>query len=546
MPTESSSSYPRVGVSFERISQELGITSATVHNWVKTGELTLISQGMISHESYTHFVSKVVGVEKLHKRANKRQRDTHDHNSLRASIFQSISKGSIPGALLAQHYENAVSNSFKNREGVYYTPPSVVLSLFNSIPTEFSSKRFLDPCCGTGNFLVEALNQGLKPENIYGSDVDEIAVAIAAYRIKELCGEDTPINLQVGNFLEQPLPVERVIDIILTNPPWGAKIPLRERKGYASHLNLFQSSDTCSLFMKKAFEIVKPEGFVGMLLPESFFSVHSFQEIREFLLERKITFVHDYGKAFPGLVSKAVGIAIKNSACRQESIPSVRCLRKGHAYARNQTHFTSNPKSQINYHVSEAEQRALRHLFSQPHITLAGNARWALGIVTGNNHKFLSRERKPGYIPVYRGVDIFREYIKESSHYMPEDLSLYQQVAPESLYKAASKLVYRFISSRLVFYHDTEKRYFLNSANMLLPYDQFPVTTTVLCEYLNSKVINWLAASIFHSRKVLRSDLECIPIFPDILGRKSYFDEPSFLDAVGLVRNNENESYEVM
>lgn len=40
-------------------------------------------------------------------------------------------------------------------------------------------KKILDPACGTGNFLLTLLKNGVKPDYIYGNDIDSIAVSIA-------------------------------------------------------------------------------------------------------------------------------------------------------------------------------------------------------------------------------------------------------------------------------------------------------------------------------------------------------------------------------
>ena len=83
------------------------------------------------------------------------------------------------------------------------------------------------------------------------------------------------------------------------------------------------------------------------------------------------------------------------------------------------------------------------------------------------------------------------------------------------LIQAQEKLVYRFISSRLVFFCDTRQRYFLNSANMLVLNDDFPLSANQLAETMNSQLTNWLFHQIFHTHKVLRGDLESLPIFTD-------------------------------
>ena len=167
-----------------------------------------------------------------------------------------------------------------------------------------------------------------------------------------------------------------------------------------------------------------------------------------------------------------------------------------------------------------------------------------LGIVTGNNKRFVRETMASGYIPVFRGCDISKDSLATPSAFIPDNLSLYQQVAPCNLYTAKDKLIYRFISSNLVFFHDTEQRFILNSANMLLLDDGFPITSQVLTRFLNTKIINWLFRSIFETHKVLRSDLECLPIFTEFLVAENDFEEPWLLDHLGIAEDGDG-SYRV-
>ena len=107
--------------------------------------------------------------------------------------------------------------------------------------TDVEGKTFLDPCCGSGNFIIEAIKKGFAPENVYGFDTDENAVAITKKRIKELCGYESDnifcedfLRLQpIANSQQQPLSISQIFrfsdsqvfkfDYIFTNPPWGKK-----------------------------------------------------------------------------------------------------------------------------------------------------------------------------------------------------------------------------------------------------------------------------------------------------------------------------------
>lgn len=108
-------------------------------------------------------------------------------------------------------------------------------------------------------------------------------------------------------------------------------------------------------------------------------------------------------------------------------------------------------------------------------------------------------------------------------------MSLYQQVAPKELYEAEEKIIYRFISSSLVFYFDNEQSYILNSANLFVVDPEFPVSGRKLSKLFNLPIYTWAFQKIFETHKILRSDIECLPIYVDFLGLVSEPTEDALL-----------------
>ena len=69
----------------------------------------------------------------------------------------------------------------KSQKGAYYTPSTIV----NEIVSEYVKKdsKVFDPCCGTGQFLLAFAEVVENPVDIYGIDLDEVAVRIARLNI---------------------------------------------------------------------------------------------------------------------------------------------------------------------------------------------------------------------------------------------------------------------------------------------------------------------------------------------------------------------------
>ena len=531
-------------MSVDDAADALRVSNATIRNWVKTKYLRVDSSGNVLRASIEEFERDVAGIEKLTKRANKSQADSHDHAALQAEIVRALELQQDASESLSEKYESSLSDSFRNQEGIYYTPHQIAIQFFSHLPKDVSNLTFCDPCCGTGNYLLAAIEHGFSPENVYGFDTDPIALQIARNRFSAVTGVN-PRTLKEADFLKavcEGSKKERLecFDVIFTNPPWGKKLAKSDKTIKAKLLGAGKCLDTSALFFFASLKSLRPNGYLGLLLPEAFFNIATFQDARERALCYQIIALYDFGRPFKKLLTKAKGIVLQVRPSGKDC--SVTCSTSNQIHKLKQSCFRQNPKSVINFSMSANECDALLHIFTFPHLTLTNYARWGLGIVTGNNSRYISDIPKVGYVPVYRGSDVHLERMTRPTAFISDDFSQYQQVAPLDLYRAPEKLIYRFISSDLVFHFDSEQRYVLNSANIFVLNESFPWSGEVLARYLSSSVINWIFKSLFQTHKVLRSDLEQLPLFTEFLSANVQFSEVRLLEYLGI-RSDKNGSF---
>ena len=523
-------------ITIEEAAIRAGVSTATIRNWIKTKYLSKVGKGSVSLESFETFEGEVSGIEKLTHRANKSSKDEHDHEALEAEIISSISASSSSLEELGSKYEEKLSDSYRNREGIYYTPKNVISDLFKRPAEDISGLTFCDPCCGSGNFIIQAIENDFKPENVYGYDVDPVAVEITKARIYEKSGYRSN-NIQVANFLDIATESSRKkYDYIFTNPPWGKKLKKEIRSSKGAELGAGKSIDTCSIFFFACLASLEMDGTLGLLLPDSFFNIAVFEDARKEAVRLKIERLIDYGKAFKGLVAKAQAIVLKNTPAKPSS--ETKCQIGGAYFNRKVSSFIKNPKTILNLYCSKEDAEVLEYLYSRKHITLKGRASWGLGIVTGNNKKHIQATPSDGVAPVYKGADITAKGLLPVSNYISTDFSLFQQVAPMDIYEAKQKLVYKFISSGLCFFYDDKQRFFLNSANILVPDSDLQVSPQILAKYLSSSLMNWIYTKTFNSHKILRGDLESLPIYVDLIGEVENFDEDKLLNNIGVKKDN--------
>ncbi|MBS1957944.1 MAG: N-6 DNA methylase [Bdellovibrionales bacterium] len=518
-------------LSIEAASLVASVSTATIRNWIKTGYLTQSGKGLITKASLDHFIKNVAGTEKLNSRANKKHKDEHDHKDISKKINDLLTQ--YPAEKVGDEYEHLLADSYRNKEGIYYTSPEIVSDMLNKVQITPQSK-FLDPCCGSGNFIIAAIRSGISPENVFGFDTDENAVSIIKKRIRDEFNIETK-NIKVGDFFEEAIILKNQsvkFDLIFTNPPWGKKLEKSEKENLARIFNCGNSNDTSSLFMGASLDLLKKDGFLGFLVQEAFFNIATFEDVRSRILDKDILHLIDYGKAFQGLITKAQTIIVKNTPPAENNTT---CNLEGVTFNRAQESFKKNPKKIFNFWADEDDSKVINRLYATNHKTLLGNAKWALGIVTGNNARFCKSEPSEGYLPIYKGLDINKNGLKEATTFITRDFSSCQQVAPIEMYEAKEKIIYKFITSKLCFFYDDKGRYILNSANLLIP--DIGIQPSQLTDLLNSEIMNWLFQKLFNTHKILRGDLEVLPIHVDYFKNHSDFNEQDYLNYLNIKKS---------
>lgn len=522
------------GLTLREAAQRLSVSQATIRNWIHSGLLNTVDGKLLQSDVDTFALAQLHN--KLKSRANKLRKDSHDQSELSETICGYIQSNELSGEEIALKYESSLSESFKNKEGVFYTPPYIVADMMDDI-SGTCGKTFLDPCCGSGNFIMEAIRKGFAPESVFGYDTDENAVAITKKRIFDATGYNSS-NIVCGDFLKSANTISRRFDCIFTNPPWGKKIPKCVKDNYAAVYKAGNSNDTCSLFYFASLSLLKSDGRMGLLLPDAFFNIGTFEEARKSLLSScEILRLIDYQRPFKSLLTKAKAFVMAKE--KQADFGFVNCgIYNQEKFIRSQRGFLSLPKHILNFGISEEENDVVRHVYSLSHITLKDNATWALGIVTGNNEKFCKKNREKDTVPVFRGKDIFPDHVAESGLFIDKSLKNCQQVAPRECYDASEKVLYRFISNRIICFYDTEQRYILNSANLFILKPSFPISYKNIVALLNSDFMNWLFQSVFCTHKILRGDLEELPIWTDYFEQYAFFSEETLLEFLKIEKKN--------
>lgn len=264
-----------------------------------------------------------------------------------------IRKSSV--AAKAKVYELFIDSIFRGKEGQYFTPRTIVEFMVDLVCVQYGSEgmRVLDPACGSGGFLVtsyermkEDLDHKYKKRNSKGELVEEfkdehsrneydaamnnlrrLLIGIdkdgdlaATTRMNMIMHGDGSVNVYYANALDKEharikkiISKENTVDAILTNPPMGLKIGIKNKKTnkvseedtrildqYTISKLKFDKKkqklvaskvkmqDSPALFLERCLDVLKDGGYLCTVIDDGLLSNPSDRYIREYIKQRAI------------------------------------------------------------------------------------------------------------------------------------------------------------------------------------------------------------------------------------------------------------------
>lgn len=264
----------------------------------------------------------------------------------------SITKGAAQhGDVIGAFFEEILRTGFKQDRGMYFTHDNVVRFMIEAVDLGGLTKDIwrksdhpenrlpyiIDPACGSGTFLLHAMNcitetvkknesslvtdhdseqfysarlSDSQPnywaENfIYGFD-PKFIMAITAKVNMVLHGDGSahvikddafkPFSEYNGLRLRACSPAQRSIpqssykadlcetfDVVLSNPPFGVTIASEVRTKLGKTFTLPESTPSEGLFLERCFQLLKPGGRLAVVLPESVLNAKEMAAVRLFI-----------------------------------------------------------------------------------------------------------------------------------------------------------------------------------------------------------------------------------------------------------------------
>jgi hypothetical protein len=239
----------------------------------------------------------------------------------------------IPVEVISAIYERFLQTSDRN-DGAFYTPrflAEAVLDVALAPMASLLDRRYLDPSCGSGIFLVGLFNRmaeewkrsnptvssndrrarelrNILCSSLYGIDVNPTACRITAFSlylayldqlsprdIQELqkkghklprlvhyrgeSAETVEGNIWCSDFFDESAPYPADVDLVIGNPPWGstasAGTPAARWCGASDRDCPIPDKQISAAFIWKAARHVRPDGRVSLVLPHGTLFNHS-------------------------------------------------------------------------------------------------------------------------------------------------------------------------------------------------------------------------------------------------------------------------------
>lgn len=162
--------------------------------------------------------------------------------------------------------------------GEFYTPRPLTKFIVDMVDPK-PGEKILDPACGTGGFLVNAIDhirdnyvktqdqEHDLHDSIFGTEIKSLPHLLAITNMM-LHGIEVPDNIRHDDMLARPLteygPRDRV-DVIIANPPFGAAVKEGTENNFPSE---FRVRDTELLFLVLFIHLLKDGGRAGVVLPD--------------------------------------------------------------------------------------------------------------------------------------------------------------------------------------------------------------------------------------------------------------------------------------
>jgi len=318
--------------------QIITVDASEIKNFKKLGEKELTKS--IQEEENKRLFDRI---KELYEEGRKKDPEVFRDNirltpeKIRTVVeyLQDINIGETDLDAKGRAFETFMNSFFRGNFGQYFTPREIVKFIVDVLPITNES-IVLDTSCGSGGFLLYALNKvreqanewypnyktdvkqypkhfkhwhDFAEKNLYGIEINE-QISRAA-KMNMIIHDDGHTNVITSDGLLSPEEIQKNtenkgfkynhFDFIITNPPFGSIIRQTE-KAYLKEYKLGKKEEdwlavkqppetvrenqsTEILFIEQCYNFLKEEGYLAIVIPDGILTNSSLQYVRDHIEE---------------------------------------------------------------------------------------------------------------------------------------------------------------------------------------------------------------------------------------------------------------------
>lgn len=302
-------------------------------------------------------------------------------------------------------------------------------------------------------------------------------------------------------------------DVVIGNPPYvfggNEGISENEKKFFkinfetgTGKINLF------TLFIEKAFSVLKNSSQLGFIIPNTFLRVTSYDSTRKYLVNNsKIDSIYDFGdKVFDDAVTTAIVITATKGKFNDFQTKIINGSNTGILVKQE----IIDNEFVIAINLNENSQNLVKKLKSNIQLGSICKEMIFGVVITKNKDEVVSNTPKDNWKPFLEGKEIGSYYIKEVKQWLNYEPKLLHRARTKDVFETPEKILIQRItggSKPLKAAYDNQGLYNKESINNIILKEDSPVKTKFILALLNSKLINWFYTIQFTNESNLTVNL---------------------------------------
>lgn len=366
---------------------------------------------------------------------------------------------------------------------------------------------------------------------------------------QKLAGWD-PYNQNASSSFFDPewmFDVKEGFDVLIGNPPYINISNLKPDEYRLELRNKFRSaknkSDTYAFFLEQGFNLLKSQGTLSYIIPQTWKATDSFSKLREIIFKDKsISKIVDLEFGTFDAIVKPMVVVISNAFGKYSSIEVFNDSFEKTSEIKISEVIKDSTLS-INTTLNK-EQKRVFQVIEKDSVPLENIIQFSRGIKTSDDSRFIHTSAKnKDYKKVFRGKNIkgFEmnwngEYVWYRPDLMKEKVGSVSHT--KEFFEVPQKLVTQRVNSsmQLLCAYDDNRNYFLDTTNVSR-YETWDKKTSLkyLCAILNSKVINYWYCNKYLMPTIGIYEMHTIPI-------KKAKDQKPFITIVDKILKAKEEN----